>query len=162
MRPVLICLGVVVLLMTAAAQSAKPTYSDSLVLAPLYVEYARVSDQKFAQEAAQLRRRIGSAPHILVGFAAFLNFEYDGTPELKRPIREEMVVSKLREADLIVDRARANGLVTHIGLISGFFHDWNRLREAAIRDDVRNAQWFSDGLIGRPAELSPDKISHSI
>jgi hypothetical protein len=163
MRTIFICVCLTAVLMTASAQSGKPSYSDSVVLAPLYIEYATVSDKKFADEAAELRRRIGDSPHVMVGFAAFLNLDYDGTPELNSPIRAVMLASTLREADLIVDRARANHLVTHIGLISGFFHGWNRLREAAIRDDVRNAQWFADGAIGQVAALtSSNEISRSI
>src|SRR5947207_530646 len=108
MRAQLICLSVTVLLTGAAAQSPKPSYNDSLVLAPLYIEYATVSDQKFAAEAMELRRRIGQVPHVLLGFAAFLNLDYDGEPELDRPIDEAMLASKFCEADLIVQRARAN------------------------------------------------------
>src|ERR1700680_2696530 len=103
MRSVLICMSISVVLLTAAAQAVKPSYSDSFVLAPLYIEYATVSDRKFAEEAAGLRRRIGAAPPVLLGFATFLNLDYDGTPDLNKPIEEEMLASKLREADLIVD-----------------------------------------------------------
>ncbi|HYR83758.1 MAG TPA: hypothetical protein VE422_06745 [Terriglobia bacterium] len=149
--------------LTALAQSAKPSYEDSLVLAPLYIEYTSVSAGKFAAEATELRRRIGEAPHVLLGFAGFLWLDYDRTPPLDRPVEETMLASTLRNVDTIVQRARDNALVTHIALVSGFFHGWNRLREVAIREDVRNAQWFADGWIAPSADLTnPEVVPRSV
>ncbi len=147
----------------AIAEAPKPSYNDSTVIAPLYIEYAKVSDDKFASEARELRQRLGEAPHVLLGFAAFLSFNYEGELKLDRPIEESMLEPTRREADLLVNRAATNGLVTHIALVSGFFHGWNRLREIAIQQDVRNAQWFADGWIGPPEDLKdPVVIPHSI
>jgi len=67
--------------------------------------------------------------------------DYDRTPQLDRPIEETILASALGNVDIIVQRARDNGLVTHIALVSGFFHV-ESLREAAVRQDVRNAQWL--------------------
>src|SRR5438093_6846577 len=70
---------------------------------------------------------------------------------------------ELQRVDTIVQRAIDNGLAAHISLISGFFHGWNDLRERAIREDVRNAQWFADGLIAPENDLNdPATIPHSI
>ena len=147
----------------AIAEAPKPSYNDSTVITPLYIEYAKVSDDKFASEARELRQRLGEAPHVLLGFAAFLSFNYEGELKLDRPIEESMLAPTRREADLLVNRAATNGLVTHIALVSGFFHGWNRLREIAIQQDVRNAQWFADGWIGPPEDLKdPVVIPHSI
>src|SRR5262245_56789311 len=147
----------------ASAQPLQKSYEDSLVLAPLYVEYTAVSAAKFASEANELRRRIGEAPHVMLGFAGFVWMDFDGEPHLNRPIDASMLASTLRQADLIVDRARENGLITHIGVASGLFHGWNRLREIAIREDVRNAQWFADGWIASPAALeNPDVIPRTV
>ena len=60
MRAAIVSLGIAVAALTAWAQSAKPSYEDSLVLAPLYIEYTSVSADKFAAEATELRRRIDS------------------------------------------------------------------------------------------------------
>jgi hypothetical protein len=60
----------------------------------------------------------------------------------------------LGDIDLIVERAQSNDLPVHISVVSGFFHENNSLREAAIRSDVRNAQWFSDGWIADPEDLA--------
>ena len=163
MRAAIVSLGIAFALLTAGAQSTKPSYEDSLVLAPLYIEYTSVSADKFAAEATELRRRIGEAPHVLLGFAGFLWLDYDRTPQLDRPIEETILASALGNVDIIVQRARDNGLVTHIALVSGFFHGWNRLREAAVRQDVRNAQWFADGWIAPPADLTnPSVVPRSI
>src|SRR4029453_2005220 len=57
------------------------------------------------------------------------------------------------EADIIVNRARDNGIVAHVSLVSGFFHGSNELQRAAIQADRRNAQWFADGWIAPPEQL---------
>ena len=163
MRAWLILPGLALALWSTSAAPLKPDYRDSIVLAPLYVEYTSVSAQKFAAEAKELRQRIGEAPHVLLGFSAFLSIDFDKTPQLSRPIDEAMLAGAFANVDTMVQRARANGLVTHIGLVSGFFHGWNRLRESAIQDDVRNAQWFADGWICPPADLKgPADIPRSI
>ena len=64
------------------------------------------------------------------------------------------MTSTLQEIDRIVERARKNGLAVHISLLSGFFHGMNSLRAAAIRQDIRNAQWFADGWIAEPASAT--------
>src|SRR3954468_23789457 len=113
LAPILISIMAV---LPAIAQTPKPSYNDSTVIAPLYIEYAAVTDAKFASEANELRRRLGQAPHVLLGFAAFLSFDYDGELKLDKPIDESMMAPTLREADLLVNRAATNGLVTHIAL----------------------------------------------
>lgn len=144
-------------------QTPEASYNDSIVIAPLYIEYTKVSDQKFAAEARRLRHDLGQAPHVLLGFSAFLSLEYNAGPNLKQPIDKSSLAPTLSEADILVQRAANNGLVTHVALTTGFFHGWNQLREAAIRQDVRNAQWFADGWIGRPADLTnPDVVPRSV
>ncbi len=129
------------------------TYENSLVLTPLYVDYTLKTEAKFASDVSELKQRIGGAPHVLLGFAAFLNLSYPSIP-LDRPIGEADMAASLAQTDAIVGRAHANGIVTHISIVSGFFHGTNNLRRRAIRDDVRNAQWFSDGLIAPPSNLT--------
>ena len=132
------------------------TFDDSLVVAVHYVEYLLDTDDRFARQAAELRRRIGSAPHVRVGFAAGLQLDYSGS-DLDTPVSQAQMARTLEEIDRVVARARANNLIVHITLMSGFFHGMNDLRKAAIRQDVRNAQWFADGSIAgsaTPAESS--------
>jgi hypothetical protein len=62
------------------------------------------------------------------------------------------VEKTLDEIDTIVGRATKNDIPVHIVIVSGFFHSQNPLRETAIRDDVRNAQWFADGSIAPPGD----------
>ena len=56
--------------MTSQQQSG--VYENSLVLAPHYVEFVTDTDERFAHQTSELKRRLGSAPHVLVGFAASL------------------------------------------------------------------------------------------
>jgi hypothetical protein len=147
----------------AAAQIPKASYNDSLVVAPLYVEYTKVSDGKFAAEVQELQSNLGQAPHVLLGFSTFLSLEYTAEPNMQRPIDQSMLAPTLHEIDLMVHRAAANGIVVHAALASGFFHGWNLLRESAIQKDVRNAQWFADGWIGPPADLAnPEVVPRSV
>src|SRR5262245_47445269 len=132
MRVSLFLLVTTIAALFGSAQSRHTSYEDSFVLAPLYVEYTAVSAAKFASEANELRRRICYAPHCLLGFSVFVWMEFDDELHLNRPIDSSMLAPALRQVDTIVDRARENGLITHIGFESGFFHGWNRLREAAI------------------------------
>jgi hypothetical protein len=163
MRPAFIMVALFVAFIPAAAQLPKASYKDSLVVAPLYIEYTKVSDEKFAAEAQELRRDLGQAQHVLLGFSTFLYLEYGAEPNLQRPIGLSILAPTLRETDLVVRRAKANGIVTHVALVSGFFHGWNGLREAAIKEDVRNAQWFADGWIGPPADLTdPEVVPRSV
>src|SRR5207237_9825904 len=93
-----------------SAEPRQKSYEDSLVLAPLYVEYTAVSAAKFASEANELRRRIGEAPHVMLGFAGFVWMDFDGQPHLNEPIDASMLASTLRQPGHIVDRMRENGL----------------------------------------------------
>jgi len=63
--------SVVVLgLMTLRSSAQRPaSFDDSLVVAPHYVEYLSDPTERFVRQAAELKRRIGSAPHVILGFA---------------------------------------------------------------------------------------------
>ncbi|HET9943286.1 MAG TPA: hypothetical protein VFR05_08095, partial [Terriglobia bacterium] len=136
-----------------ALSQTQATFDDSLFVAVHYVEYSSDTDQRFAAQTEELRRRIGSAPHVLVGFAAPLLIQYPET-DLDQPLSEAQLSSTLLEIDKIVERARANNVPAHVTLMSGFFHNMNALRKGAIRQDVRNAQWFADGWIADPAVVN--------
>lgn len=153
---------IVIFTMLAAPQLPPASFDNSLVLTPLYVGYATDPPEKFAREAAELKQRIGFGKHILIGFAAFLDLAF---PEmnLDDPVTPERLAPTLKEVDTIVDRARAQGLVVHISIVSGFFHSWNALRHSAILQDVRNAQWFVDGWIAPPDDLrDPASLPRSV
>ena len=139
--------GIVLLVsVVALARSGEP-----LFIAPLYVEYTSSSAEEFANEVNELRRRIGESPGVQVGFSAFLNIRFSRA-DLNQPIDASAMEPTLSELELLVNRARSHHLPVHISIASGLFHGYNALREAAIRADVRNAQWFSDGWIADPEE----------
>jgi hypothetical protein len=129
------------------------TFDNSLFIAPHYVGYLTDSDERFAHQAAELKRRFGSAPHVLIGFAVGLWLEFPDS-DLSQPLTPEQMAATLQAIDRIVERAHAQGLRVHITLTSGFFHGANSLRTAAILQDVRNAQWFADGWIGNPSDFT--------
>ena len=143
------------LAVSAGVPQSAGTYANSLVLAPLYVDYLLKTPEKFAADASALKQRIGSAPYVMLGFAAFLDVDYPGGP-LDQPITESDMDVALGKAERIVSRARENGIISHVSIISGFFHGTNELRRRAIHDDVRNAQWFADGLIAPATNLTTD------
>src|SRR5438093_5068049 len=139
-----------------------PSFENSLFVAPLYVQYLSDSDDKFHSEAVDLKHRIGTGRFITLGFAVFLDISFPSV-DLSQPLVPEQMSVSLQKVDTILRRARDNGLAAHVSLISGFFHGWNELRERAIRDDVRNAQWFADGLIAPEADLNdPATLPHSV
>lgn len=123
------------------SQAPQNSYDNSLVLAPLYVKYTTDSEAEFSSQVRDLKANIGGGPGVLVGFASFLRMTYPAEPMLDT-------------LDTIVERARTHQIVAHVSIISGFFHDTNNLRASAILQDVRNAQWFSDGWIAEPSTLS--------
>lgn len=135
----------------AGARNA--TFDNSLLIAPHYVEYTADAEERFANQAAELKRRLGSAPYVMTGFAAGLTIQYPES-NLDQRLTERQMARTLQEIDRVVERARANNIVVHITLMSGFFHGMNDLRKAAIRQDVRNAQWFADGGIADPGDLA--------
>jgi hypothetical protein len=138
------------------------TYENSLVLAPLYVEYIEDSAEVFAREVAALKSAIGVAPYVKLGFAAFMAPEFPDIP-LDNAIRDEDLDSDLARLDLMVERARQNGIINHIAFVSGFFHGQNPLRYSAVRQDVRNAQWFADGWITDPSQIGdPNTVPSSV
>ena len=55
----------------------------------------------------------------------------------------------------MVRRSQLAHVPLHISITSGFFHGINELRGAAILQDVRNAQWYSDGWIADPVQSLP-------
>jgi hypothetical protein len=135
-----------------SSQSQSGIYDNSLVVAPHYVEFTTDTDERFAHQASELKRRLGSAPHVIVGFAAALPIQIpSATPGRNL---EKQMAGTLDAIDQIVERARKNHVTVHITLTSGFFHGMNLLRPAAILEDVRNAQWYSDGWIADPTELN--------
>ncbi len=143
---------------TSSAQLPVGTYQNSLIMAPIYVQYLDVTDDQFAREAQDFKARIPSAPYVKVGFGAFFTPQLVDAP-LTQPITEADLSADLAKIDTIVDRAKANAMITHLALVSGFFHGQNALRWSAIRQDVRNAQWFADGLISDPSQTNnPDAL----
>jgi hypothetical protein len=144
------------------ASVAEPsTYENSLILVPIYVEYLNASSDEFARQAESLKTDIPSAPYTKIGFGAFLTTQFPDIP-LDQPITEGDLSGDVAKIDRMVDRAHANGLITHVAFISGFFHNQNPLRYSAIRQDVRNAQWFADGLIADPSQLTdPNTVPQS-
>jgi hypothetical protein len=139
-----------VLLLACCSLLAQTGYDNSLVLAPLYTGYLTDSDTQFAQQVQALKAGIGSRPGVLLGFASFLHM----SPRAMKPMLEDL--------DKIVERAKANRIVAHVSIVSGFFHDSNDLRSEAIMQDVRNAQWFSDGWIGEPSTLKGAKVPPNV
>ena len=132
----------------SVARAAEPT-----LIAPLYIEYTSASDKEFAAQVEELRRRIGEpGPNILVGFSAFLGLRVRD-PQLNKPIDQTAIEPTLADIDLMVNRAQTNHIPLHISVVSNFFHGNSSLRETAIREDVRNAQWFADGWIALPEEI---------
>ena len=151
-------LAVIAIFLSAAVLTQS---RESLFIAPLYVEYTSSTLQEFTNEVNELRRRIGKSPGVKVGFAAFLNVGFKRA-DLNQPIDEATLEPTLAELDRIVSRSRSHELPVHISIASGFFHNHNELREAAIRADVRNAQWFSDGWIADPADVrQTDRVPRS-
>jgi hypothetical protein len=158
-----------VLLISGTVGSHQPpspqsgTFENSLWIAPYYVEYLSDSDARFAQQVAELRQRLGSGPHALVGFASGLALEFPKT-DLNQPIRESQLAGTLENIDRMVRRADAAHIPLHISITSGLFHGHNELRRSAIEQDVRNAQWFSDGWIAEPSSIKsntgdlPDEV----
>jgi hypothetical protein len=136
------------LICVACVRMAKP-----LFIAPIYVEYLSSSSDEFAKQVQTLRHTVGERNGIRVGFSTFLEMRY-GNTDLNSAISRDVMQRTLDDIDVIVDRARINQLPVHISVVSGFFHGSNSLREAAIRSDVRNAQWFSDGWIADPQDIA--------
>ena len=137
---------------------ARRSYENSLVLVPLYVDYTSKSEAQFATDAAELKQRLGAAPYVMLGFSGFISIAYPAVP-LDKSITDDDMAATLNQADTIVNRARNNGIVAHVSLVSGFFHGSNDLQRAAVQADVRNAQWFSDGWIAPPEQLKdPETI----
>lgn len=133
------------------------TFENSLVVAPHYVEYLSDTAERFAQQALALKQRIGSASHVLLGFAAPLSIRFPAI-DLQQPLVPSQMSGTLEDIDRIVRRAEDNHVIVHITLTSGFFHGMNGLRSAAIQQDVRNAQWFSDGWIAEPDSLKDPSV----
>src|SRR5262245_44575324 len=142
---------------TAEVPPSPARYENSLVLTPLYVDFARQTPEQVANDARELKQRIGSAPYVLTGFAAYVDGDYPDIA-LDKPLTEADMSRALQQVDTIVKGAHDNGIVTHISIISGFFHGKNDLRFRAIRDDVRNAQWFADGWIAPPENLKNGQL----
>ena len=136
-----------------SVQARPGVYEDSLIVSPHYVEFVSDTDERFVRQASELKRRMGSAPHVLVGFAASLPIRIPAV-DLGQKLTEKHMAPTLQSIDRIVERARKGGVVVHITLTSGFFHDMNELRPAAILQDVRNAQWYADGWITDPSAMT--------
>ncbi len=148
-----VLIAVAALLFRNSSRPRPGVYDDSLFVAPHYVEFVSDSDERFAHQASELKRRLGSAPHVLVGFAVSLPIQIPAS-DLSKQLTEKEMASTLETIDRIVERAHKGQVIVHITLLSGFFHGMNELRPAAIQQDVRNAQWYADGWIGEPSSMA--------
>src|SRR5436305_218318 len=128
---VVLSLGVLLPASSAFPQTPAGTYDNSLVIAPLFVEYQNVSDQEFSNHVQQLKTQIPAAPYVKVGFATFVSLGFPDVP-INQPLDPSAMAADLANIDTVVDRARTNGIILHISLISGFFHGVNPLRFSAI------------------------------
>jgi len=146
-------LGAIIVALSSALALAKS--SERLFVAPVYVEFTSSSNEEFANEVQELRRRIGESASVQVGFSAFLNMQFEPV-DMNKPVDASVLQPTFDELEKIVTRARSYKLPIHVSIASGFFHGYNALRESAIRADVRNAQWFSDGSISDPTETIVD------
>src|SRR5215831_13161469 len=81
---------------TASKGGKSASYDDSLVLAPLYVDYVKQTPSHFAADVAELKQRIGSSSHVLLGFAAYINAKYPSVP-LDLPIGEADMAATLAD-----------------------------------------------------------------
>src|SRR3954467_8164048 len=93
-----------VLAMTS--QQSSGVYENSLVVAPHYVEFVTDTDERFAHQASELKRRLGSAPHVLVGFAASLPIQIPAVDPGQK--LEKQMAGTFEAIDRIVERARKN------------------------------------------------------
>ena len=159
---VVVALSAAALANSAFTQLQPGSYENSFVLTPLYVEYQDVSDQEFANQVQELRVQLPAAPYVKVGFATFMTLQFPDVP-LDQPLKDSDLASDLGHIDKVVERARVNGTIVHMGLISSFLHGQDALRYSAIRQDVRNAQWFADGWIAEPSQLKdPSNLPLSV
>src|SRR5262249_54430541 len=91
------------------------TYEKFFVLSPLYVEYQAIDDKAFANQVQLLKAQIPSAPYVKVGFGTYVTLNFPDVP-LDQPLDASAMQSNLESIDMVVDRARANGIIVHISL----------------------------------------------
>src|SRR5689334_17766402 len=107
---ILLFLTIVYAAFGTPSQAPPGTYENSLILAPLYVEYAEDSPEQFAREADELKLRIPAAPYVKVGFAAFVTPQFPDIP-LEKTVTESDMAADLAKIDLLVNRAREHALI---------------------------------------------------
>src|SRR6185369_3786612 len=78
----------------AGHTQARRSYENSFVLAPLYVDYTTKTASQFANDASELKRRLGNAPYVMLGFSAYISIAYPAVP-LDRPITEADMTTTL-------------------------------------------------------------------
>src|SRR5215204_5100559 len=78
------------------------TYENSLIVAPHYVEYLSDSDERFMHQSLELKRRLGSAPSVWIGFAATLPIQIPAG-NLNQPLTEAQMARTLADIDRIVE-----------------------------------------------------------
>src|SRR5258706_13545296 len=83
--------------------------SEPLFVAPLSPEYTLSSPEEFANEVAELRRRIGQSEGVQVGFSTFLNIRFSEA-DLNTPIDVARMQPTLTDLELIISRARLHQL----------------------------------------------------
>jgi hypothetical protein len=131
---------------TSAAQSpsvlSPPAYENSVYL---YVDSPALfaDDVTFQPEADAIRAALQGGPYATVGASSFLVIDLPWTADLNSPALTSPTLTGLTAA---LQRAKANGLVVHIGTVAGVSRAIT-IYDAARREDRRNAEWYGDGTI---------------
>src|SRR5262245_36786475 len=96
-------LGAIIVALSSAIALAES--SERLFVAPVYVEFTSSSNEEFAKEVQELRRRIGESASVQVGFSAFLNMQFEPV-DMNRPVAASVLQPTFDELEKIVTRAR--------------------------------------------------------
>ncbi len=141
-------LGLVLLSLTlappASAALPPPTYDNTLYG---FVYMPSISSQaEFDDAADELLDRVLPGKYAKIGFVDYFALEMPWTTDLEHPVLERPSPSLMTQ---LLDWAKARGLVFHMSVMGGMSRAVSTY-DAARKADRRNAQWFADGLIGKP------------
>lgn len=114
---------------------------------PQWSDLQSATAATIAQQAQELRSRIGEGPRVKVGFTAYVHVSMSPVDPLDPLAVRGALASTFAQIDSAVARASAAQIPICLSFVTAIRHAFDLQQIAAQAEDRRNMQWHSDGSL---------------
>jgi hypothetical protein len=113
----------------------------------MYLGYATVSDQVFAQEVVKLRTRFPEGGPVRLGFTTYLRVSMERWDVTTEEQALANLTGTINSLDRMIARARANNIPIALALATALRDAADPVQVASQQQDVRSMQWYEDNSL---------------